>query len=110
MEFRRCALPIFRRCGGFGIRIGFAPVLQRLLDLVTQTPCGPSQVRFKYLSDVHSAWHAPRIEHAVAERPVFKERHAFHRPATQNHTLLTVATRQLDSGSTPGRAKRTQYV
>src|SRR3546814_8122326 len=57
-----------RRCGGLRIWIGFTPVLQRLLNLVTQTTRGPSQVRFKYLSDVHSAWHAQRIEHDVDER------------------------------------------
>ena len=55
----------------------------------------PTEVRFKDLTDVHSAWYAERVEDHVNRCAVLKERHVLLVDDLRDHTLVAVAAGEL---------------
>ena len=51
----------------------------RIVNLDTQTPCGPAHMRLEDLTDIHPRRHAQGVQTEVHRRTIPKERHVLHR-------------------------------
>ena len=76
-----------------GLRLGV--LLQQLADLLAQLMASPTEVRFQDLADVHTAWHAQRVQDDLHRRPVFEVRHVLFRQDARDDALVTVAAGHL---------------
>jgi len=56
---------------------------------------GPPEVRFQNLADVHTGWHAQRIQHDLDGRPVGEIRHVLLRQDAGDDTLVPVPASHL---------------
>src|SRR5512146_2854983 len=55
----------------------------------------PAKMRFKNLADVHTAWHAKRIEQYIDACTVFEERHIGFRHNAGDNTLVSMPSGHL---------------
>ena len=65
-------------------------VEDRRSDLESECLCCQRKVGLQDLSDIHTAWHAQRVQHDIQRTSVRKERHVFDRKHAADNTLVTM--------------------
>ena len=65
------------------------------LDIDAQCMACPAEVNLQDLSDVHTRWHAERVQHDIYRCSIGQVRHIFSRQNLSHHTFVAVTPRHL---------------
>src|SRR5688572_22745892 len=81
------------RLADIGLDLGFARTVKNgCCEMQSKHACGPAQMRFKDLSDVHTRRHTERIQHDLDRRSIRQIRHVLFRQNTCDNALVTMTS------------------